>query len=402
MPRYEFTKGTSSKFWQIELSGTSYTTTYGKIGTDGKSTSKDFPDEAKAKKEYEKAIGSKTKKGYALVGGDATGDAAPAPGAPVLDLAGLEKEISTGENAKRLVHRTIVDFKTKTGLSQAAKGLAYRVHWDYDDEETFEAMLAALLNDERAAKLEALVFGCWEEEMGAGGTSQGSIDQLIQGADKLPNLRALFLGDLTGEQCEMSWIEQGDFAPLLAAFPKLEHLRVRGVRQCGALQSDSLRSLVLQCGLPTAAAQQVAAAQLPALEHLELWCGTDEYAGDVTVDDLMPILSGKLFPKLSYLGLRNAQIADALAAAVATSPIVQRLHTLDMSLGTLSDVGFGALAASQTIASLQRLDLHHHYAGKKAVAQVKKLGVPILDVKQGDIEEDEDDGDVYRYVAVGE
>jgi hypothetical protein len=276
------------------------------------------------------------------------------------------------------------------------------VHWDYDDEETFEAMLAALVSDERAASLEALVFGCWEEEMGAGGTSQGSIDQLVQAADKLPNLRALFLGDMTGEQCEMSWIEQGDFAPLLAAFPKLEHLRVRGVRQCGALESDSLRSLVLQCGLPTAAAQQVAAAQLPSLEHLELWCGTDEYAGDVTVDDLMPILSGKLFPKLSYLGLRNAQIADALAAAVATSPIVQRLHTLDMSLGTLSDVGFGALAASPSIASLQRLDLHHHYAGKKAVAQIKTLGIPTLDAKQGDIDEDEDDGEVYRYVAIGE
>ena len=32
MPRYEFSEGTSSKFWEINLSGPSFTTTYGKIG----------------------------------------------------------------------------------------------------------------------------------------------------------------------------------------------------------------------------------------------------------------------------------------------------------------------------------------------------------------------------------
>ena len=32
MPRYEFSDGKSNKFWQIELSGNSFTTTYGRIG----------------------------------------------------------------------------------------------------------------------------------------------------------------------------------------------------------------------------------------------------------------------------------------------------------------------------------------------------------------------------------
>jgi predicted DNA-binding WGR domain protein len=64
MPRYEFSEGTSNKFWQIDLSGKSFTTTYGKIGTNGQTTVKTFKTEAEAKKEYDKLIAEKVKKGY--------------------------------------------------------------------------------------------------------------------------------------------------------------------------------------------------------------------------------------------------------------------------------------------------------------------------------------------------
>lgn len=64
MPRYEFSEGTSNKFWEINLSGKSFTTTYGKIGTSGQTTIKQFKSDADAKKEYEKLIAEKVKKGY--------------------------------------------------------------------------------------------------------------------------------------------------------------------------------------------------------------------------------------------------------------------------------------------------------------------------------------------------
>lgn len=80
MPRYEFVEGSSSKFWQIELEGTSFTTTYGRIGTEGQSSLKEWPSEAKAKAEYDKLVAEKVKKGYVLVDGD--GAAAPAAAAP--------------------------------------------------------------------------------------------------------------------------------------------------------------------------------------------------------------------------------------------------------------------------------------------------------------------------------
>jgi predicted DNA-binding WGR domain protein len=64
MPRYEFSEGTSNKFWEINLSGKSFTTTYGKIGTSGQTTIKQFKTDAEAKKEYDKLIAEKVKKGY--------------------------------------------------------------------------------------------------------------------------------------------------------------------------------------------------------------------------------------------------------------------------------------------------------------------------------------------------
>jgi predicted DNA-binding WGR domain protein len=82
MPRYEFQEGNSSKFWEITLEGTSFTTTYGRIGTDGQSSLKEWDSEEKAKKEYDKLVAEKVKKGYELVSGNGpAAKPAPAPAA---------------------------------------------------------------------------------------------------------------------------------------------------------------------------------------------------------------------------------------------------------------------------------------------------------------------------------
>ena len=69
MRRFEFSEGSSNKFWEIELSGSSFTVTWGKIGTTGQTQTKDFPTEAKAQSEHDKLVSEKVKKGYAEVGG---------------------------------------------------------------------------------------------------------------------------------------------------------------------------------------------------------------------------------------------------------------------------------------------------------------------------------------------
>lgn len=61
---FEFAEGGSNKFWEIELSGDTVTTWWGRIGTAGQSKSKQFADATKAKAEYEKLVAEKTGKGY--------------------------------------------------------------------------------------------------------------------------------------------------------------------------------------------------------------------------------------------------------------------------------------------------------------------------------------------------
>jgi predicted DNA-binding WGR domain protein len=104
MPRYEFSEGSSNKFWEIKLDGRSFTTTYGKIGTSGQNTLKEFKSEADAKKEYDKLIAEKVKKGYELVGDgddddDDDGDdevAAPPPKKVATKIAAPVAKVSSG------------------------------------------------------------------------------------------------------------------------------------------------------------------------------------------------------------------------------------------------------------------------------------------------------------------
>ena len=65
MKRYfEFVGGSSSKFWEITVSGNEVTVRFGRIGTDGQTQVKELADAAAAAKHAEKLIASKTAKGY--------------------------------------------------------------------------------------------------------------------------------------------------------------------------------------------------------------------------------------------------------------------------------------------------------------------------------------------------
>ncbi|HRH00085.1 MAG TPA: DUF4132 domain-containing protein [Polyangiaceae bacterium] len=77
--RFEFSDGSSNKFWQIARDGAALLVTFGKIGTAGQAQRKELASEAAAIAEHDKLVKEKTKKGYVAV---AT-DAAPAGPAPV-------------------------------------------------------------------------------------------------------------------------------------------------------------------------------------------------------------------------------------------------------------------------------------------------------------------------------
>ncbi len=279
-----------------------------------------------------------------------------------------------------------------------------------EGEYEFAELLDLFLAAHGGKDLTALVIGAWNESdspmLDEGGAGD-MVEALVGNRQRMPNLRSLFVGDVTSEECEVSWIGYGDLSALLPAFPKLETFGIRGAANLsfGKIKHGNLRSFTVESGgLPEPLLRALWKAELPKLEHLELWLGSPNYEGIDTPDPLKPLLSGKLFKKLKYLGLRNSEIADLVAKAVAESPLLERLHTLDLSLGSLTEAGAEALIVSPRLRKLKKLDLHHHYISPPFVEYLKKLplDVDLSETRKPDISTYGDTTYVDRYIAVDE
>lgn len=292
----------------------------------------------------------------------------------------------------------VQDFESKHAFRP---DIAYRLRLDYEDEDSIPAMLRRFLMWADGAQVKALVIGLWAEAYDGG--ADEVLQALCAAAPHLPNLKALFVGDITAEECEISWISQGNYQDLLQAYPQLEYLQIRGGNdlQFPPVVHNHLQILVIESGgLPAHVAEGLAASKLPALEHLELWLGDENYGfeGDLALyQKLVQQLRG---PNLRYLGLRNAEIADELAQWLSGEAWLEQLEVLDLSNGTLSDVGATALLASPYLSKLQKLNLAHHYLSDEMMEKLQELPCEV-DVSEQQ-EDDEDDDEVYRYVAVGE
>ncbi|WP_406333829.1 STM4015 family protein [Streptomyces zaomyceticus] len=300
------------------------------------------------------------------------------------------------------------DTDTPAELPDAA-AVAWRIsaptYCDSDDEQ-WEVLFERFLKSVDAGRVRALVVGGWDEAYET--SSAGIVTALMAANNRLTALEAVFLGDMTGEDCEISWIVQSDVTPLLAAYPRLREFGVRGGTDLAfpPVRHTGLETLVVETGgLPAEVVRGIAGSDLPALENLELWLGTDEYGGDSTADDLAPLLSGSAFPALRSLGLCNSAIQDAVAEAVAGAPVVARLERLGLSMGVLTDEGAAALLDGQPLTHLGRLDLSHHYLSeamrKRVLDALAPYGV-VVDLGDAQETDDEGDGRVWRYVAVAE
>ncbi|QKG21160.1 STM4015 family protein [Actinomadura verrucosospora] len=267
------------------------------------------------------------------------------------------------------------------------------------DEEPFTDTFARFLETVDTAEITALIVGYWGASYDEAVCDPVAL--LCENAKAFPKLKALFLGDITGEEAEISWIEHGDVSPLFAAFPELERFEIRGAQGLvlSPIKSEHLRVLRFESGgLPAAVVQAVGASELPNLERLDLWLGEDNYGGDATVADLAPLLSGERLPALRHLGLEDSQIQDEIAAAVAGAPIVARLETLSLAMGILTDQGAEALLSGQPLTHLRKLDLHHHFLSDAMVERLK-AAFPGVEV---DLSEQEKPDGEWRYIAVAE
>jgi len=311
--------------------------------------------------------------------------------------------MTISDNLTKFHGRDVVDFESGEALPDPAR-TATRLTITYDGPyNEFSDLWAEFMNSPGVEQTEALVIGNWAELDGGPVPSEQAVTLIVSSAERLPKLRALFFGDITSEENEISWIEQSDVSAFWGAFPNLEEFGIRGGNQLqlGAIRHAKLKTLKVESGgLPRAVVHEIGAAELPELEHLEIWLGSDSYGGDSRPQDLAGMLDGKRFPKLVTLALRDCEWADDLAATVATAPILNRIKRLDISLGTLGDAGVDALVASPAVRRLQHLNIAHHYVSDAGVAKLTALEI---DVNAADRKEVDRYGDEeHRYVAVSE
>ncbi|WP_433463019.1 STM4015 family protein [Spirillospora sp. CA-128828] len=295
------------------------------------------------------------------------------------------------------------------GPLPAAGDVAWGVYHHVHDNGVWGAEVPAnldlFLRAVDTTQVTHLVIGFWGFDV----EEFSPVEWLVDKAGRFPRLRSLFLGDILDWDLHISWIQHGDISPLFRAYPGLEHFEIRGASDLRfePLRHERLRALRIESGgLPAEVVRAVTAGELPALEHLDLWIGSEWYSGTSEAADFAPFLTGERFPSLKHLGLENGPFQDELAEALASAPVVPRLESLSLAMGMLSDRGAEALLSGQPLTHLRKLDLHHAFLSEPMVERLK-AALPRVEIDLGEaVGQAEWVGDEWAssasYIAVSE
>lgn len=269
---------------------------------------------------------------------------------------------------------------------------AKKYFYDYEEYEEQgkgpAAMTEEILADPDLPGLDELVIGAW------GNCREDNCQPLLDGiaahADRFSQIRKLFVGDMDYEECEVSWIIQGDFSALWAALPGLRELTIKGSTDLvlGDICHENLESLTIICGgLPSDVIRSVQNAKLPNLKKLQLYIGIEDYGFDGNLDTIREFLKKADFPALTYLGLVDSEIQDEVTEAVLASKFMGQIDTLDLSLGTLTDKG-GALLLEKLPAwpNIKKLDVQYHYLSDEMMEKLSAFPIEVDVTEQNEVE----------------
>ncbi|AVH65278.1 hypothetical protein [Nostoc sp. 'Peltigera membranacea cyanobiont' N6] len=299
-------------------------------------------------------------------------------------------------------------------------GNAYIITISYsgNTKKTIDSLFELILKKPHTGHIEAL-----QCKYGRHTSGELVINALVNANEELKNLKAVYVGDMDDYEYKTSDAQLSNMSPLLKAYPQLEVLQVRGFAHhsdCGLafepLRHEHLKSLIIETGymLCNKIIDQVSQLELPELEYLELWLGNDEnyysqglYYQDENEEDfhsniaysslrnLTPIISGKAFPKLKYLGLRSANYSNEIGETIVESALLEKLLVLDISMGTLTDQGAEVLFNCPKINQLHTLNVSMNFLSATMIEKLSNLKCRVVAEPQADSAE-------YRYYTLSE
>jgi uncharacterized protein (TIGR02996 family) len=418
----------SLKFWNITLLGKRFTVRFGKVGTAGQTQTKEFKDEARAKKEHDKLIAEKLGKDYVE-----TTPAAPPGGSDSVREA-LEAAIRDDPD-DLAAHSALADYLQEHG---DPRGEFIAVQLALEDPRRSAAQRQTLRQQEQklffahgrewlGPTLDAA--GCrWDAASTQGGSTSfrrgwlwalsvesGDDDEyarVFQALTATPEAR--FLHDLTIERepdVSLQVLARATFAPFLRRLHLGEQQDYTHTGGAGLAVLVSacprLESLLVYAHLQQADAARLFAASMPALRELEVCC-TWHYPLDVLANNptLTRLRRIRFYPHMrerwdaAYLnaaGLRKLGAskhltaladltfemwdgADAAADALVETGLLFRLERLDLGLGNLTDDGARTLAGG--LASrphrLRFLDLSYNAVTPAGLDALRATGVEVV------------------------
>ncbi len=277
-------------------------------------------------------------------------------------------------------------------------GKSKRYEYDYEQYENGKGpktMIDDILADPDFSQVTDVTIGSWGSAWED--NCQKILDDIADNKDKFAHVQQLFVGDMDYEDCEVSWIMQGNYGRLWKALPGLKELTIKGSTDLslGEVEHENLEALTIICGgLPVSVLEEIQKAKLPNLKKLVLYIGVENYGFDGDEDTIRTFLEKSDFPKLTHLGIEDSEIQDQLTQVVLESKYMGQIHTLDLANGTLTDKG-GALLLEKipSYPNIKVLDIHYHYLSDTMAQQLK--GLPIqVDVSEAN-EPEEYDGEIW-------
>ncbi|SNT24955.1 hypothetical protein SAMN05446037_10625 [Anaerovirgula multivorans] len=255
--------------------------------------------------------------------------------------------------------------------------------YDYEDYEDGDkdahTMAEEILSDPEIKELKEIIIGCWGESYE--NSVQSILDELVANKEKILHIESLYVGDMTFEECEVSWIEQGNYSELISELPNLKHLTIKGSNGLSLknLNHQNLESLEIICGgLPQSVIEEIAESYLPKIKKLNLYFGVENYGFDGDIEDIKKLLQNPHLKNLKYLGLGNSEIQDEIVEVTLNSEMISNLEILDFSNGTLSDKGAQIIIDNiDKLKHLQLLNLHYNFITDEYIEKLKKLPIQI-------------------------
>ncbi|MBL8937516.1 MAG: WGR domain-containing protein [Archangium sp.] len=416
---------------------------WGRLGTTGQQKTHAFATPSEARAELEALVAEKTKKGYRRVDApvqpprdakleramfQARDDEGPAlvyadwlqaNGNPWGELISVQYALETKPKDKTLRAKekallgALQLLPPDLGALTWRRGVIDTLHvfnardWMDDAHDVF-ATLQPVLELPMADGLAELRTGVirWDH-------NTEDVPAVLAAASKrpfAPRLERLVLGDLP-RNVDMDHHVIGDVRALSKQFPNLTFLKLHSGAASwsgahnfdfGPLALSSLETLVVEtCSMSTKRLRQVLESALPKLTRLELWFGSTDYGADVKVKHLSRLLDGAVFPRVTDLGLRNAEFTNELATALPGSGIARRLVRLDLSMGVLDGGGAKSLVAgAKSFPKLKTLVVSQSHLAPGDIKALKQ-GFPGVDLEAKDQKHMPGEPH-HRYVTVGE